>query len=305
MIKPRHLQQLTVLTELGSFNRASEVLHMSQPSLTNSIKKLENELGVVLFERNSKGIKPTIYTQHILKKAPIILEELNNLENEILLLSNGEIGKINIGAGPILVQGLFKDIVPIFTNLYPNVEINIVVDHSSKIFEGVKNGIFDLGICHSHLQSNEEESIKFYSIFKDPIVFATKVDHPLVTKDKMEIHNYLEYPFALPKTNFDNIEWFNDNYSFRRKIKIKLTSSDYDLLIHSVKNTEMIMAAPMHFLEKYFENKELHCLEYRNKNLYWNAVVICQPITMYSKYVELFLEMIQDWFTKRPTSKLD
>ncbi|ENU47269.1 LysR family transcriptional regulator [Acinetobacter nosocomialis] len=295
MLKPRHLHQLAVLTESGSFNQAAEILHISQPSLTNSIKKLENDLGVILFERNSKGVKPTIYTKHILKKAPKILEDLNNLENEIFLLSNGEIGKINIGTGSVFIHKLLKDILPIFYNLYPNVKINIETNHAAKIFEGVKNGIYDIGICHS-IFNQAEDNIEIYPLSKDPIRFITSIEHPLVLNKDAKIFDYFDYPFALPKLSFDNLIWLNENFSYRRKIKIQLTTNDYDFLIHMVKNTKMITAGPLHIFKKYIDNKELYCHNYENEKLYWNAVAIYKTISMHSKYLEFLLEMIENWF---------
>ncbi len=108
MIKPKHLQQIMVLAEIGTINQAADILCITQPSLTNSIKKLESDLGVTLFERSSKGVQPTLYTEHILKQAPQILQQLDTLHKEVQLLSNGEVGELHIGTGPVITHRLMK-----------------------------------------------------------------------------------------------------------------------------------------------------------------------------------------------------
>ena len=100
MLKPNHLKQIIVLAEVGSINQAANVLHMTQPSLTNSIKKLEHQLGIPLFERTTKGVKPTLYTEQIIKKGKKLLSDFDVLHKEIQLLASGQNEELHIGCGP-------------------------------------------------------------------------------------------------------------------------------------------------------------------------------------------------------------
>lgn len=79
MIKTEQLQLILTLAKAGSFHKAAEVLYISQPALSNSLKKLEGELDVTLFERHPTGVKPTEIGQKILPLAKSIVNDLNTI----------------------------------------------------------------------------------------------------------------------------------------------------------------------------------------------------------------------------------
>ena len=78
MLETKHLEAILVLAQTGSFHKAAAALYISQPALSTALKKLEDQLGVTLFERNSSGVKPTPLCQSLLPLAKKIMEELIN-----------------------------------------------------------------------------------------------------------------------------------------------------------------------------------------------------------------------------------
>ncbi len=77
MLETKHLEAILVLAQTGSFHKAAAALYISQPALSTALKKLEDQLGVTLFERNSSGVKPTPLCQSLLPLAKKIMEDLN------------------------------------------------------------------------------------------------------------------------------------------------------------------------------------------------------------------------------------
>lgn len=299
MLKPNHLKQIIVLAEVGSINQAANVLHMTQPSLTNSIKKLEHQLGIPLFERTTKGVKPTLYTEHIIKKGKKLLSDFDVLHKEIQLLASGQNGELHIGCGPVIIHTVIQEIITKFNSLYPNIEVNIHVDHPRKIVEKVKSGYFDIGFLSTEYL-NVENNFKTLSLHKENICFIVNSSHPILLEDKISINKILQYPLALPKIFIENMGSLKINLSEANiSIRTCLTSNDYNLLLHTVRNTDAITAAPKHLFDRYSESKDLVCLDYNDDNLYWHAHALYDPIRMYSVSTKLFLDMIVDWFNQK------
>lgn len=299
MLKPNHLKQIIVLAEVGSINQAANVLHMTQPSLTNSIKKIEHQLGIPLFERTTKGVKPTLYTEHIIKKGKKILSDFDVLHKEIQLLASGQNGELHIGCGPVIIHTVIQEIITKFNVLYPNVEVNIHVDYPQKIVEKVKNGYFDIGFLNTEY-IDIENNFKTLALHKENICFIANSSHPILLEEHICLSSILKYPLALPKIFIDNMGSLKINLSEANiKIRTCLTSNDYNLLLHTVRNTEAITAAPRHLFDRYKDSKDLVCLDYTDENLYWNAHALYDPIRMYSTSTKLFLDMIVDWFNQK------
>ncbi|EPG38444.1 LysR family transcriptional regulator [Acinetobacter colistiniresistens] len=298
MIKPRHLQQIMVLTEIGTINQAAEVLCMTQPSLTNSIKKLEHDLGVSLFERTSKGVKPTLYTEHILKQAPQILQQLDTLHKEIKLLSSGQVGELHIGTGPVIIHALMKDVIPLFSKRYPEIEVHLYVDHPKNIIDKLENGTLDLGILSTEYVDLSEELISV-SLLQDPTRFIVRAGHPLLEVGQLEFKHLLAYPFALPRIAKQKIQWLRSQTHAGHSARICLTVNDYDLLIHQVKHSNAITAGPSHLFQALLKQKEIAILDYQNPAFTWHACAVYKSITIHSMGMKLFLEMIRDWFEQK------
>ncbi|ENU24510.1 hypothetical protein F993_00754 [Acinetobacter proteolyticus] len=297
MIKPRHLQQIMVLTEIGTINQAAEVLCMTQPSLTNSIKKLEHDLGVSLFERTSKGVKPTLYTEHILKQAPQILQQLDTLHKEIKLLSSGQVGEIHIGTGPVIIHALMKDVIPLFSKQYPEIEVHLYVDNPKNIVEKLEKGILDLGILSTEYVDLNDDLISV-SLFQDPINFIVRTGHPLLEINPLAFDHLLDYPFALPRISKQKMQWLKAQTHTGHSPRICLTVNDYDLLIHHVMHSDAITAGPSHLFQSLLENRNIAVLNYQNPAFSWHACAVYKSISIHSMGMRLFLEMIQDWFEK-------
>ena len=298
MIKPRHLQQIMMLAELGAINQAAEALFMTQPSLTNSIKKLEHDLGVSLFERTSKGVTPTLYTKHILKQAPDILQKLDTLHKEIKLLSNGQVGEIHIGTGPVILYGLMKEILPVFAQQYPDVAVHIYVDHPQSILEKLETGVLDLGILSTEYV-DVHEGLCSISLFKDKVSFVARTGHPLLAVEKLEFEHLLAFPFALPRIPKHKMQKLTDQTQTKTFPDVCLTVNDYDLLIHKVMQSDAITAGPSHLFPPLLNSKDIAILDYQNPDFSWHACAIYKSINIHSVAMKHFLDMVITWFENK------
>ena len=135
--------------------KASKELHISQPAISQSIKKLENQLGGTLFLRSNKGMELTEEGKMFFEYVKGALELINNAENEFTSFKNLSKGKVKIGCSTTLTKLILIDAIKDFHNEYPNININITNDLTSNLINDLKLGKLDFVIFN---ESNIKET---------------------------------------------------------------------------------------------------------------------------------------------------
>ena len=135
--------------------RASEELHISQPAISQSIKKLEDQLGGTLFLRSNKGMELTEEGKMFYEHVKGALELINNAENEFTSFKDLSKGEIKIGCSTTLTKLVLMDALKDFHLDYPNININITNDLTSKLINDLKLGKLDFVVFN---ESNIKET---------------------------------------------------------------------------------------------------------------------------------------------------
>lgn len=175
-----------------NYRAAAEQLYISQPSLSRSIDSLEQELGVMLFERAGRGISLTgsgrlflEYTNRILDECDIAMYKMKELS------STG--GRIDIGYVFPLANFYIPHKVRSFLDMPENehVTFGFTQNRTASIIRDVKNGKLDVGFCAF---SENEEELEFVPLLKQEMVIITSNVHPLAERDKLSINELANYP---------------------------------------------------------------------------------------------------------------
>src|SRR5688572_1361688 len=103
----RDIEYFTVVAEHGHLGRAAEALRLSQPALSKSLRRLETVLEAKLVRRTSKGVELTVEGSALLLRTRELRLSLQNITKEIADLSQGKIGYVRIGTGPMIAEYLF------------------------------------------------------------------------------------------------------------------------------------------------------------------------------------------------------
>ena len=175
-----------------NFRAAAEQLYISQPSLSRSIDSLEQELGVILFERAGRGIALTGSGRLLLEYANRILEDCDIAVYKMKELSTSG-GRIDIGYVFPLANYYIPHKVRSFLDMPGNehVTFGFTQNKTSSIIRDVKNGKLDVGFCAF---SEHEEDLSFTPILKQEMVIITPNEHPLASQDKLSIKELASYP---------------------------------------------------------------------------------------------------------------
>ena len=127
MIDVRSMQYLICLYEYGTVTAAAAALHISQPSLTNHLSRLENRLGQKLFLRSVKGLEPTPLGRELYPRCKQMLQEWTVFDEEINLLAGSEIGHLRIVCGAVIEQEILPNVLNRYLQHYPAMELSVDV----------------------------------------------------------------------------------------------------------------------------------------------------------------------------------
>lgn len=153
-----------VVAKNKHMTRASEELHISQPAISQSIKKLEDQLGGTLFLRSNKGMELTEEGKMFYEYVKGALELIGNAENEFTSFKDLSKGEIKVGCSTTLTKLILMDTLENFHKDYPNININIVNGLTSNLINDLKLGKLDFVIFN---ESNVKENNLYLEKIKE------------------------------------------------------------------------------------------------------------------------------------------
>lgn len=153
-----------VVAKNKHMTRASEELHISQPAISQSIKKLEDQLGGTLFLWSNKGMELTEEGKMFYEYVKGALELIGNAENEFTSFKDLSKGEIKVGCSTTLTKLILMDALENFHKDYPNININIVNDLTSNLINDLKLGKLDFVIFN---ESNVKENNLYLEKIKE------------------------------------------------------------------------------------------------------------------------------------------
>ena len=202
-----------------SISKASEELFISQPAVSQSIKKLEETIGGNLFNRTKFGVRLTsegkIFYEHIKKG----LDHIENGERIFTSLKNLETGTIKIGASATITKHILMPYLDKFHKLYPNINIEIVNHLSSTLVTMLKNGLLDLLILNLPMNDISDMQIHPFTSVQD--IFCCSPDY-LNTSKIYSLQELKKYKLVTQKKPSNTRNFFD---TFLKENNIKLTPS--------------------------------------------------------------------------------
>jgi len=172
----RELRYLVALANRAHFGRAAEDCHVSQPTLSNQIRKLEEYLGATLIERNAKSFALTAVGQEVVEKARRIVAEVDILLSSTRKPRGPLAGPLNLGVIPSLAPYFLPWLLPLTKERYASLQLVVHEDLTQHLLERLQNYHIDAALLALPLDGEEFEELP---LFDEPFWFACPADHPL------------------------------------------------------------------------------------------------------------------------------
>ncbi|MDT3426763.1 LysR family hydrogen peroxide-inducible transcriptional activator [Paenibacillus forsythiae] len=186
------LRQLLYVLQIANernFSRAAEKLHIAQPSLSQQLSKLEKELGVMLFQRNTSTVELTHAGTKFVDQAQIIIDAVELLRQEMNDISELRTGRVVVGSMPITGAHLLPYVLPVFKRKYPEIDITLLEDSSMNLEKLTASGQTDLSLLSLPL---EIPALAYEILGEERIDLAVPPEHPLAARASTGVKTALE-----------------------------------------------------------------------------------------------------------------
>ncbi len=186
----KHLRNMLAVIDEGSLGKAAVRLHLSQPALTKSIQRLEEHLGVKVFERDSRGMKPTLYAYSLQGYAKAACAGMVEAEGRIRSLRSGTEGVVKVAAPPLLATDFLPRALVALSDERPNLKVE-VVSQNQNLFTDLLEGHFNIVVAMLYDELPWEGLTKRW-LFDDRLVLVLRPDHPLAKRKAHRVKDFLE-----------------------------------------------------------------------------------------------------------------
>ena len=287
----RDLESFIKVADHKSFTVAAEHYYLSQPSLSKAVKKLEEELRVVLFDRSTRNLHLTdagkvVYKQG--QQALALLNELPALLNELAEVATGE---IKIGMPPLIGTLFFPKIAREFHTRYPNIHIELF-EHGARVIEElVDTNQIDAGVI---VLPTDNTMFNIHPFISDKFFLFVHREHPLANRKTISLYELNEEKFILFSKGFtlhDHIINACKEVGFNPTISYE--SSQWDLIIELVSSRLGITLLPKSIFEKQ-NNPNIKMIALQTPPLLWKLGIITKKGAYHSHALKKFMNMFEE-----------
>ncbi|HYL12093.1 MAG TPA: LysR substrate-binding domain-containing protein [Terriglobales bacterium] len=190
------LRYFCAVANAGSFTRAAEHEHVAQPSLSQQVRKLEDELGARLFDRLGRKVQLTSFGQTFLLRAEAILREVSNAKREIEEMSTMERGRIVVGAIPTIAPYFLPKRLASFGQQFPSVQVSVVEDITPELLERLQEATIDMALMA--LPAPKEHFV-CQELLREPLYLVVPQGHRLAGSSRVHLRQVEGDSFLLLK----------------------------------------------------------------------------------------------------------
>ncbi|MEK3725515.1 MULTISPECIES: LysR family transcriptional regulator [unclassified Paenibacillus] len=286
----RQLSYFVEVARLKSFTKASQTLLVSQPSISKTIKNLEDELGVLVLNRSEKEVELTDAGHLVYEQALHIMQSMKDLSLSIHELVQVKRGKVVMGLMPTVGALLFPQIIVGFKSQYPGIDIQMV-EYSAKHLEvQVNDGHIDFGVTVLPVDTGLYGT---FSLLKEDLVAIVDSQHWLASKESVDLKELEEEPFILFSKEFVLYDVvIQACWQAGFEPRVVHMSSMWDLVCEMVANQQGISLIPRSMASR-LKHLPIHTAAITSPAMVWELALIYRRNQYLSYASREFIAYIQ------------
>jgi LysR family hydrogen peroxide-inducible transcriptional activator len=188
------LRYFVAVAQSNSFSRAAEHCHVSQPSLSQQIQKLERSLGQKLFDRLGRRVLLTDAGRLLLDRATAILATVDDTQRRLRQADGDQGGQLTVGAIPTIAPYLLPPALHLFVHRFPNVELTVHEDVTRQLLQAVEGGELDLALVALPM---DEARLHVEQLFSEELLLALPRAHRLARQRRITVDDVRDERFIL------------------------------------------------------------------------------------------------------------
>ncbi|MEQ8348733.1 MAG: LysR family transcriptional regulator [Sneathiellaceae bacterium] len=199
------MEMFLAVYRTGSLGRASQQLNLTQPAVSKAIRRLERSLQVALFEREPRGMVPTLYAEALMRHAELVSSELQRAVEEIDAMRGSARGRAKVGGTPSVIEVLFPAAIARLLGRRPALAIEVREALEGELLDDLLKGAIDLAVAGG-MRRIRDYPVEVEALFVDRVQVICRPDHPLRRSPAPPgLEDLLPFPWVL--TERDNVMW--------------------------------------------------------------------------------------------------
>ena len=286
----RQLRYFMAVAKAGSYSAAAAELNVAQPTLSISVRNLEQELGVTLFYTFDRRQHLTDEGERLLAGAQRLMEDYRRTIEEVQNTAGTAAGNLSVGLPPLMGTLYFAELIPEFAKKYPNIHIQVIEQGSQVIDQMLLEGELDIALMLNTDKIPDFETRRFV---RKPVVALVSRDHPLAGRASVSFAELKEERFAI----------FNQDFALYWQIidacrragyspKIALLSSQWDFLMEVAAQNRAITILPKPIYDRQ-PDQRVRCVALEDGPQTWDVMLAWNKRRYMSNACKLFLEHVQ------------
>ncbi|MFU0445372.1 LysR family transcriptional regulator [Pseudocitrobacter sp. RIT415] len=260
-LKLHHLQMLVALGEQCNLTQVAKMMHITQPALSKWLTQFEEEVGITLFERHSKGLRPSEGGKLLLAHAQRLINDLERSQFEMERFKQGGlVGSLKIGCSPVATDCVSQAIFPLLKEM-PSLHLNIEEKVMTPLLHDLQSGVVDVVVGRIGGRALELP-LNYQVLYTEPVCFVARTDHPLAAYDRLswkdlEPWRWIVWPTGTPiRQSIDNA--LVDNGVMLPENTIE--SASMNVSVNLLQSSEMISILSLRLAERYAQQGQLTIL---------------------------------------------
>lgn len=289
----RPLKYLLSLSENGSFTAAAKANYITQPAISIQLRKLEEELGIKLYEIRKKRVVFTEAGKVVLGYSERISEMEGRMREQINDLRGLKKGRLSLGTIDAASIYILPKVFSRFRKLYPGIEINLEIASTIPLFRELERGELDIVCGTLPLSLSDEYNI--YPVFTEPIVFIAPGGHPLAGRSDLACGKLARYPFILFHKE-SVTRGIIENALLEKGVsaKVSMAIDSQEAIKHLVASGLGISALPLKTVEKDIKSGNLETFSVKGISLD-REIGLLLPVGRYLPVtLRAFLEVVRE-----------
>ena len=253
----RHLRIFIEVANRGKMCSAAKNLFISQPTVSQAIRELEEHYGTKLFERLSKKLYITDFGKELLYHAKQVVDQFDNLEKSMNDISHVE--NLRIGASVTVGTHLLSKVLKEFHHLRSNVNTYSYVNNTTTVEKKLLNSELDVAIVEGDIHSSDLVSIP---VIDDYLVLLCNNKHPFLHKEEIKIKDLENQRFAMREGGSGTRD-FLEQYLSKHDIKVQLVweASSTDTIKRAILDDNCLSLLSIHTFEEDILKGDIHVIK--------------------------------------------
>lgn len=287
----RHMKIFVSVYQNSSITRASEQLHIVQPSVSLAIKELENYYGICLFDRIGRRIYPTVSGREFYDYALHIVSLFDEMEKKIR--DWDALGALRVGASITIGNFLLPQIIREFSRQNPDIQVTATIRNADTIEQYVLDNQIDFALTEGETSCKQ---IIQEQVLKDRFCLIAHPGHPLAQKQEAALEDLLPYPMLLREPGSASRDMVESLFLSRNQTIIPTwESASTQALVRGVANNLGISIIPYFLARQELEQGTVVEIPVRNLSLHRNFSIIYHHNKYLSHSAKMFLELCRDY----------